>query len=147
MSDAAASLDMPDGLMLFDGVCVFCSRTVRIVAAMDSEGMIRFTAMQSPYGRTLCTRLGIDADNPSSFVFFDRGRPLEATDAIAAMLARMPRPWRWMRIFAITPRPWRDAAYRWLARHRYRLFGRRQTCMLPDAKLSARFVETATEIE
>lgn len=131
----------PDALMVFDGVCRFCSTTVRLVNAMDRTGVIRFAPVQSPYGAILCRANGVDPDDPSTFLFFDRGRPLGSTDGMLAMAARLPRPWRWLRVFALVPRPLREAVYRWTARNRYRLLGRRRTCLMPDARLKARFVE------
>ena len=133
----------PDGLMVFDGVCNLCSTSVQAVIRMDSQGLIRFSAVQSPYGRTLCELHGVNPDDPSTFLFFDRGQPRQASDAIVALLARMPRPWRWLRFLALIPRPVRDSAYRWTTHNRYRLFGRRATCMVPTPQLKARFIDVA----
>jgi predicted DCC family thiol-disulfide oxidoreductase YuxK len=127
--------------MVFDGLCAFCAGSVQLVLKMDRDGVIRFTPIQSPYGRLLAERAGVDASDPSTFLFIDCGRPLRATTAIAAMLARMPRPWRWLRFLAVIPRPLRDAAYRWVARNRYRLFGRRESCLMPSPAVRARFID------
>jgi predicted DCC family thiol-disulfide oxidoreductase YuxK len=131
----------PDGLMVFDGVCNFCAGSVRLVLRMDRRQVIRFTAVQSAYGRALCLRHGIDPDDPSTFLFFDRGVPLPASDGMVALLARMPSPWRWLRVLAAVPRAVRDAVYRWIARNRYRLFGRRESCIVPTPALRARFID------
>lgn len=133
--------------MVFDGVCNFCSGYVRLVTAMDRDGVIRFTAMQSPYGRSLCVAHGIDPEDPATFLFFDRGRALEATEAMATMLGRLPSPWRWLRFLTVIPRPLRDAVYRWTARNRYRLLGKRTTCMVPQPHLKARFIDVAPRSE
>ncbi len=130
----------PDAVMVFDGLCGFCSDTVRLVLKMDRRGIVRFTPVQSPYGRLLCARHGVDPDDPSTFLFIDRGRSLAASDAILALLGRMERPWRWLRLLAIIPRPLRDASYRLIARNRYRLRGRLATCLVPDAHVRARFI-------
>lgn len=130
-----------DALMVFDGMCNFCSGQVRLLLKMDRIGVIRFTSIQSPYGQFLSERHGLNTDDPWTFLFFDHGRALEATDAIVAMLARLSRPWRWLRFLAIIPRPIRDAVYRWVARNRYRLLGKRHTCMVPPALVRARFID------
>jgi predicted DCC family thiol-disulfide oxidoreductase YuxK len=127
--------------MVFDGVCNFCSGTVRLITLMDHDGLIRFSAIQSPYGRALCSEAGVDPDDPTTFLFFDRGRPLEATDAMAALLARLKAPWRWFRVVLIVPRPVRDGLYRLVATNRYRLFGKRSVCMVPTPGLRARFID------
>lgn len=130
----------PDGLWLFDGVCNFCSGSVRIALALDKAGGLRFTPIQSPYGRALAIRAGLDPDAPNTFLFFDHGRALEASDAVLALTGRLPAPWRWLRALRIVPRPVRDAAYGWIARNRYRLLGKRDVCMVPSAEVRARFI-------
>lgn len=129
-----------DGLWLFDGVCNFCSGSVASILRLDRRGAIRFVPLQSAYGRRLCVGAGLDPDDPQSFLFFDRGRPLERSAAILALLDWLPAPWRWARVLAIAPEPWRDRAYDWLARNRYRLFGRKDVCMVPPAAVRARFI-------
>jgi len=131
----------PDGLMVFDGLCNFCSAQVQLILRIDRTGAIRFTSIQSPYGRHLAERFGLDPDDPSTFLFFDRGRPLEMSDAVLATARRLPRPWRWLAVLGILPRPVRDAAYRLVARNRYRLLGRRDACMVPSPHQRSRFVE------
>lgn len=131
----------PDGLMVFDGLCNFCSAQVRLLLRVDRGGAIRFTSIQSPYGRLLAARFGIDPGDPATFLFFDRGRPLQASEAVVAILKRLPRPWRWLRVVGIAPRPLRDTAYRWIARNRYRLLGRRDACMVPPAGVRSRFID------
>lgn len=130
----------PDGLMLFDGVCRFCSTSVRLVSRLDREGAIRFTPIQSPYGRVLAERHGLDPDDPTTFVFFERGEPRFRSDGALAIARRLHWPWRWLAAAGVAPRSWRDAGYDWLARNHYRLFGRYEACMLPTAALAARFV-------
>lgn len=132
---------VPDGLMVFDGLCNFCSTQVRLVLHLDSAGAIRFTSIQSPFGRRIAERLGIDPDDPSTFLFFDRGQPLEASDAVVAIMRRLPRPWRWLSVVNVLPRRLRDAAYRLVARNRYRLLGRRETCIIPPLRLRERFID------
>ncbi|WP_291957767.1 thiol-disulfide oxidoreductase DCC family protein [Chelatococcus sp.] len=134
-------VEAPDGLMVFDGVCNFCSAQVQLLLRLDTSGAIRFTAIQSPYGQYLSARFGIDPLDPSTFLFFDKGRALEKSDAAIAIIRRLPRPWRWLRALRVIPRPLRDAIYRCIARNRYRLLGRRETCLVPPAHVRARFID------
>jgi predicted DCC family thiol-disulfide oxidoreductase YuxK len=147
MSPRLGRLKGPDGLMIFDGACNLCSTSVQLVTRMDRSGRIRFCAVQSSYGRSLCEQHGIDPDDPTTFLFFDCGQPLQGSDAIVALLARMPPPWRWLRGLSSIPKPWRDASYSWIARNRYRLFGRRATCMIATPRLKERFVDIAPRSE
>lgn len=129
-----------DGLMLFDGVCALCNGTVRTVLRLDRKGAIRFTPIQSPYGRVLAARHGLDPDTPESFLFLDHGQALTKTAAIGALLRRLDAPWRWLAVIDRLPRGPTDAAYDWIARNRYRLIGRNDRCMIPTAEQRARSV-------
>lgn len=131
--------------MVFDGLCNFCSAQVRFILRIDSAARIRFTSIQSPYGRHLAARFGLDPDDPSTFLFFDRGRPLEASDAVIAIARRLPPPWQWLGWTAILPQSLRDAAYGLVARNRYRLLGRRDECMVPSPDIRARFIDDIPE--
>ncbi|WP_297507255.1 thiol-disulfide oxidoreductase DCC family protein [uncultured Caulobacter sp.] len=130
----------PDGLMLFDGVCHLCDGTVRTILAWDRKAAIRFTPIQSAYGRALARAHGLDPDAPDSFLFFDRGRPLARAAGFAALLRRLPAPWRWLAVIGRLPRPLADAAYDAVARNRYRLFGKRDQCVVPTPARRARFI-------
>jgi predicted DCC family thiol-disulfide oxidoreductase YuxK len=126
--------------MLFDGVCNFCSASVRAVLAMDRRGAIRFSPVQSALGQRLAQAYGLELEDPESFVFFDKGRPLERSEAAIAMARRLPPPWRALVLIRFIPRGLRDGVYDWIARRRYRLFGKRDTCFIPSPEVRARFV-------
>jgi predicted DCC family thiol-disulfide oxidoreductase YuxK len=128
-----------DGQILFDGVCVLCSGWVRFLLERDTAGYFRFTPIQSPYGRALARRLGIDPENPETNVLIVGGRAYFKLDTVTEALQRFPR-WRWVRLFTILPRPLRDWCYDRIAKNRYRLFGRTDTCMVPTPETSRRFL-------
>ena len=127
-------------LWLFDGVCNLCSGSVQAVLALDRKGLIRFTPIQSDYGRQLALAHGIDPDQPTSFLFLEGGQALAKSAAILALLRRLGRPWSWLAALGVLPETWRDAGYDWLAANRYRLMGQRATCMLPTPAQRARFI-------
>ena len=133
-------MSAPDALWLFDGVCHLCSGSVQAVLAIDRKGLIRFTPIQSPYGRQLALAHGIDPDQPTSFLFLDRGQALQKSAAVLALLRRLGPPWSWLTVLGLLPERWRDAAYDALAANRYRLLGRRTTCMVPTPAQRARFL-------
>lgn len=133
--------DAPDALWVFDGVCNFCSGSVALILALDKDGPIRFTPIQSAYGRAVALAAGVDPDTPQTFLFFDRGRALQKSAAVIALLGRLRAPWRCLAgLIAIWPQSWRDAAYDWIASHRYRLLGRKRACMVPPPRVRARFL-------
>jgi predicted DCC family thiol-disulfide oxidoreductase YuxK len=132
--------DVLDGLWVFDGVCNFCSGSVQVALKLDRKGEILFTPLQSPFGRAIAERHGLDLENPESFLFFDRGRPLDASDAVLALARRLGAPWSWVGVLRLIPKQARDAGYRLLARNRYRLMGKKAACMVPSPEVRARFV-------
>ena len=134
MTDA----NQPDGVMVFDGMCVFCSTGVRLLLAFDRRRVIRFTPIQSAYGTALARGAGVDPADPATFLYIERGRALERSDAVLAMVRRLPAPWRWAAVVGRLPRGLRDRAYDWIARNRYKLFGRRRTCLAPTPAQRAR---------
>ncbi|HWW12472.1 MAG TPA: DCC1-like thiol-disulfide oxidoreductase family protein, partial [Brevundimonas sp.] len=83
--------DEPDGLILFDGVCVFCSRWVRFVIAHDLEGRFRFLPIQSEAGRSLAARYGIDPEAPQTNAVVMNGRIFFKSDAALTVLGALRR--------------------------------------------------------
>jgi predicted DCC family thiol-disulfide oxidoreductase YuxK len=128
-----------DGLILFDGVCLLCSWSVRFVIERDRAAAFRFASVQSRYGAALARRLGISADNPETNAVVLGGRAYFKSDAAITVLSRLPR-WAWVRPLMLVPRPVRDWLYDRVARRRYRLFGRTESCLIPSPEIAGRFV-------
>ncbi len=129
-----------DDVILYDGVCVFCSRWVRFVAVRDKERRFRFTAIQSGYGTRLARAFGIDPDDPDTNAVVHGGEVFVKSDAALTVLSLLPG-WRWVGVLRLVPKPWRDAVYNLVARNRYRIFGKYEVCFVPDAELRARVME------
>jgi predicted DCC family thiol-disulfide oxidoreductase YuxK len=128
--------------VLFDGVCNLCNGAVRFIAANDPAGHFTFLSLQSPRGAELFGA-GRDAD-AASIVLFDYGQRYEQSDAVLHIALGLRAPWPLAFAFILVPRELRDRAYRWIARNRYRWFGRRDVCALPPADLAARFLDEGT---
>lgn len=136
----SAELDHP--VIVFDGVCVLCSRWVDFILRHDRAGSLRLAAMQGTHGRSLLLAHGLSPDDPASFLLVDDGHGYSDTDAIARVLQHLGGWWRGVATtLRMIPRPLRDPAYRWIARHRYRLFGKRQQCRLPEPEQAWRFID------
>lgn len=132
---------MADSIIVFDGVCVVCSRWVDFVLRRDRHGRYKFAAMQTTSGRDLLIEHGIDPNDPLSFLLLEGQQGYTDTDAIVRILRSFGSGWRLLGLLvAIVPRFIRDPLYRWIARHRYRLFGRRATCRVPTAEIADRFL-------
>jgi predicted DCC family thiol-disulfide oxidoreductase YuxK len=128
-------INSPHGLILFDGVCVLCSRGCRFVSKRDRRGYFRFVPIQLAEGRPLAEQLGIDPDRPDSFALVAAGRAYVKSEAALRIARELPR-WHWTWVFHFIPRVIRDWIYDLVARNRYRWFGRRDACMLPNSDRS-----------
>lgn len=129
-----------DDVILYDGVCVFCSRWIRFVAARDVEKRFRFTAIQSGYGTRLAQAVGINPDDPDTNAVIHGGEAFFKSDAALTVLSNLPG-WRWTRALRALPKPLRDVVYGLVARNRYRIFGKYEACFVPDAEMRARVIE------
>jgi predicted DCC family thiol-disulfide oxidoreductase YuxK len=129
-----------DDVILYDGVCVFCSRWVRFVAVRDVRRRFRFTPIQSGYGTRLAQAFGIDPADPDTNAVIHGGVAGFKSDAALTVLSALPG-WGWTRVLFSVPKPLRNAVYNLVARNRYRIFGKYDQCFVPDAEMRARVIE------
>jgi predicted DCC family thiol-disulfide oxidoreductase YuxK len=129
-----------DDVILYDGVCVFCSRWIRFIAARDGEKRFRFTAIQSPYGTRLAQAFGINPQDPDTNAVIHGGIAWFKSDGALMVLSHLPS-WGWVRVLRYFPKPLRDAVYNLVARNRYRIFGKYEECFVPDAEFRERVLE------
>ena len=127
-------------VVLYDGVCNFCSRWVRFILPRDPRGALRFASLQSDAGRALIGDCGLP-ERPESIVLIEDGRCYDRSDAVLRIAQRLTFPWRiawWLRAL---PRPLRDRLYDAFAARRYRWFGRKEVCDIPPPEWRTRFVD------
>lgn len=127
-----------DDVILYDGVCVFCSRWISFIACRDKT--FRFTSIQSDYGTRLAKALGIHPDDPDTNAVIHGGVAYFKSDAALTILSCLPG-YRWTRVMLAVPRPLRNAVYNLVANNRYRIFGKYEACFVPDADMRARVIE------
>lgn len=129
-----------DNLLLFDGVCHLCDAGVRSIVQRDPSGKIKYAPIQSDLGSGLYTRHGLDPQSPTTLLVLTPKGAFKASDA-ALEIARILGGWlKLALIFKPLPRALRDAAYYFIARNRYRWFGKEDACMMPTPELKARVV-------
>ena len=139
-------------VVLYDGVCGLCNRAVRFVLRRDRDGLFRFAPLQGELARAALARHGLappaaDSSDPGTlYVVIDAGgrdeRLLARSEAVLFILRNLPLYWVAAALFRILPRFLRDALYDFVARRRYRWFGRYDTCPLPRPEDRARFLES-----
>ena len=132
--------DIQSPVLMFDGVCTLCSASVQWVLQRDKAGVFRFAALQSETGRQLLERFGLDSAAFDTVVLVDGEQVFTRSDAALEVLRRLGRPWSWLAILHWLPRSLRNAVYNWVARNRYRWFGRQRECWLPRLEWKDRFL-------
>ena len=127
-------------LIVFDGVCVLCSASARFVLRHDRARRFRLTAAQSPVGQALYRHFGLSPTDYDTFLLVEDGRAWLKSDAALRVAARLGLPWSLAVLLRVVPAALREAVYDLVARNRYRVFGRRETCFVPAAGDAERFL-------
>lgn len=135
-------------IILYDGVCGLCHRFTQFVLKRDGKDQFRFASLQSEFSTRIVQRHGADPQQLDTvYVVANYEQPeeqlLSRSDAVGFVLTKMGGIWRLAATtFAILPRPLRNTAYDLVARNRYRLFGKYDTCLLPDPRYRHKFLDS-----
>ncbi|RKP55003.1 DUF393 domain-containing protein [Cohnella endophytica] len=132
--------------LLIDGECTFCHRMAKFVYRRDRAGRFRFAPLQSEAGQRLLKREGLSLNHPDTFILIQDGRYYTKSEAALRVFRKLDGVWPLLYGLVVFPVKIRDKVYDGIARRRYRLFGRRAACMLPEVGLRERFVEAGEEI-
>lgn len=133
--------DPANPVLLYDGVCGLCNRLVQFVLKHDTDARFRFASLQSNYAAQILDHRADQLD--TVYVIDAPGTlPKSRSDAVISMLHTLGGFWSAVAsILRIFPKPLRDWGYNIVARHRYRLFGKYETCPLPEKKYQDRFLD------
>jgi predicted DCC family thiol-disulfide oxidoreductase YuxK len=118
-------------IILFDAECVPCSANAQFILTHDTARRYRLASMQGDVGAALFRQHGIDPTDPDTILVIDGDHVLRDSDAVLSIYVGLGWPWRLASAARIVPQALRDPVYRWVARNRYRIFGRRDSCWLP----------------
>ena len=127
-------------ILLFDGHCNLCNAWVQFIVKRDSAGTIRFASFQSETGRRLLEEHKIDENYIESLMFFEEERFSVSSTAALRSLSYLDDWQKHLIFLTVVPRSLRDLVYRFIARNRYKWFGRREQCMMPTPELKERFL-------
>lgn len=120
-------------VILFDAECVLCSANARLILRRDRDAVFRLASMQGDVGQALYRKHGMDPNDPVSLLVVEGDRIRRDSDAVLSIYERLGFPWKLVRVLRIVPVSLRDPVYRFVARNRYRMFGRRESCWVaPD---------------
>ncbi len=128
-------------IILFDGICNLCNQSVQFVIEHDSKNQFRFASLQSDFGQDFLKKNKLEATQFDSIVFIEDDQFYTKSSAALKIAKYLDGITSWLTIFMIIPKPLRDIVYNFIAKNRYRWFGKNESCWLPTAELKAKFIE------
>lgn len=127
-------------IVLFDGVCNLCNAAVQFIIDRDSEGKFVFTSLQSPTGSALLEKFGLSTTNFDTFVLIENDSIFTKSTAALKVARQLDGLWKLTYILIVVPAFLRDAVYGFIAKNRYRWFGKEENCRIPTPELKQRFL-------
>jgi predicted DCC family thiol-disulfide oxidoreductase YuxK len=131
---------MSHPVILFDGICNFCNGMVNFIIRQDKKKHFRFAALQSEAGQKLLEEFNQPKQDFNSFILVDKGKVYKSSTAALKLYCRLPWYWQWTQLFWIIPPFLRNGVYNWIARNRYKWFGKKDRCMIPSREVRERFL-------
>lgn len=128
-------------IVLFDGVCHLCHSTVQFILLRDRQAYFQFAALQSETGQRLLREQGLEGKGLDSVVLIENGKAHTHSGAALRIVRRLPGAWKLLYGFIIIPPFIRNFVYNWIARNRYRWFGKEESCMMMQKEWKERFLE------
>jgi predicted DCC family thiol-disulfide oxidoreductase YuxK len=128
-------------ILLFDGVCNLCISIVNFTIKKDTKGKFKFAALQSESGQALLNKFGLSTKDFNSFIFISGDKYFIKSSAVLHVLKELGIVWILFYIFIVIPRPIRDFMYSIIAKTRYTIFGKQNTCFIPSPDIKRKFVD------
>ncbi len=130
-------------IILFDGVCNLCNGVIQFVIKRDKKDTFRYAALQSEIGAKLIAERAIDTTKVDSIILIEPGVAyFTKSDAALEISKSFSGGWKLLSVFTWIPKSFRDVVYDQIARNRYKLFGRKDACMIPTPELQAKFLDS-----
>lgn len=127
-------------IILFDGVCNFCNGMVNFIIKQDRKKLFRFAALQSEAGQRLLQQYKLPAETFDSFLLIDKGKMYKSSAAALRLYNHLPWFWKWTQLLWIVPGFMRNGVYDFIAKRRYKWFGKKEQCMIPTGDVRNRFL-------
>ena len=127
-------------IILFDGVCNFCNGSVNFVIAHDAQNYFKFAPLQSDVAQTLLEKYNIDKAETDSVILIEDETAFTHSTAALRIARKLDGAWSWFYVFVIIPKFVRDFCYKLFAKYRYKLFGKKDVCMMPTAEIKEKFI-------
>lgn len=136
-------MNLPENkkIILFDGVCNLCDNAVQYVIKHDKKDIFRFVPLQSDLGKEILNYLKVDTSKMDSIILYEPGVAyFYKSDAALEIVKELSSFLKWSIIFKIIPSGLRNPIYDYVARNRYKWYGKKDTCMIPTPELKAKFL-------
>ena len=127
-------------IVLFDGVCNYCNSMINLAIRNDNKGVLKFATLQSETGKRLKSKYNIPAEI-DSVIFIENEKVFTYSDAAIRICRYLRWPAKALYGLITVPKFIRQPVYKWIARNRYRWFGKREECMIPTPEVKARFLD------
>jgi predicted DCC family thiol-disulfide oxidoreductase YuxK len=130
-----------ENVILFDGVCNLCNHTVQFILKRDYQDQFKFASLQSDFGQQLLKDQGLNQTDFNSFIYLRSGELKQKSDAALFVVKDLKNMWQLLYVFILVPKPIRDFVYSFIAKNRYKVFGKRDSCMIPEKPYQNKFIE------
>lgn len=129
-------------IILFDGICNLCNSAVQFIVKRDTNDVFRFVALQSTLGIEICNYIGVDPTKMDSIILYEPGKTYYyKSDAALRIASNLGFLYSLTIVFKIIPESVRNMIYDYIAKNRYRWFGKKEECMIPTKELKDKFLE------
>ncbi len=129
-----------DKVILFDGVCKLCNGSTQFILKHDKKAIFKLCSVQSVAGQDILNWFEMPTDSFETMLLVEGDKSYIKSEAVLNIVSHLPKPWSFLKVFRIIPRCLRDWLYDQVARNRYRLFGRYDSCVLPSKTNINRFI-------
>lgn len=137
-----AGIEPKYDIVFFDGVCNLCNGAVRFIIRHDKDCVFRFTSLQSDFAKKLLNKYQVKiAEPPQSILLLRNGKIFGESSAVLRIAQKLNGGWKLLSVFLLLPKFIANALYRFIARNRYKWFGKKEACMLPTPELRERFLD------
>ena len=133
-------LENENDIILYDGVCNFCHTSVNRIIKVDKKNKFRFAPIQSEVGKYLMDKYGLDPVKYDSVILIENNKAYTYSTAVLRIAKRLGGFSSLTYIFIIVPPFIRNGMYKWFAKHRYKWYGKKDSCMVPTPEIRSRFV-------
>jgi predicted DCC family thiol-disulfide oxidoreductase YuxK len=132
---------MNNPIILFDGVCNLCNRSIQVIIKNDRKKFFRFASLQGKLGQEVLKKHQLQTDQLHSFILLEGDHIYTKSTGALRIFRELGGGWKILYGFMILPRFIRDAVYNFVSRNRYKWYGKREECMLPTPELKERFLD------